>query len=185
MPAAVLGLIAAAAVSAAASGSQPPATGLSPSVAARLVTIDLVASDARGRAVEDLKAADFDVHEDTTALELESVRLVRPRPNQQPSPTPAGDFQAAPIRTAGDERQAASGDGASLFAIFLDDYHVENGASADRVRTSMLDFVDHEVAPGDLLMVVRPLDSLLTLRLTRDRAAARAAIESFVGRKSD
>jgi VWFA-related protein len=161
-------------------GSSQPSTVAS----GRLVTIDAVATDARGRAVEDLKPSDFELREDTTALPLESVRLVRPRAGE-PAASPAADRGPAPILTAADERLAASRDEARLFAIYLDDYHIESGAHADRVRTSLLDFVEHEIAPRDLLTVVRPLDSLLAIRLTRDRAAARAAIEAFTGRKGD
>src|SRR3954467_10953050 len=182
---AALLVVMAAVVSAAAIDSQTAATTPSAAVAApRLVTIDVVAADARGRAVEDLKAPDFELHEDTTALPLESVRLVRPRPSDQANTIPASDRQPAAIRTAVDERQAASGDDARLFAIFLDDYHIAD-ANTDRVRSSLLDFVDHDVTAGDLLVVVRPLDSLLAIRMTRDHAAARAAIESFTGRKGD
>src|SRR6185503_13920127 len=96
--------------------------------------------------VEDLKSSDFELREEATPLPLESVRLVRPRPSEQANPTPASDRQPGAIRTAADERLAASSDGARLFAIFLDDYHVESGANTDRVRTAMLDFLDHDIA---------------------------------------
>ncbi|HJZ71931.1 MAG TPA: VWA domain-containing protein [Vicinamibacterales bacterium] len=163
--------------------SRPPSTA--PASAPRLVTIDVVATDARGRPVEDLKPSDFELREDTGVLPLESVRLVRSRPAEPPGATPASDSPPAAILTAADERLAASRDETRLFGIFLDDYHVEGGANADRVRAALLDLVDHELSPRDLLVVVRPLDSLLTLRLTRDRAAARTAIENFAGRKGD
>jgi len=183
---AALFVLMAAALSAAPVDSQTAAAPPSPAVPApRLITIDVVAGDARGRAVEDLKPSDFELREDATPLPLESVRLVRPRPSEQGNLTPASDRQPGAIRTAADERLAASSDDARLFAIFLDDYHVESGANTDRVRRSLLDFLDHDVAAGDLLVVVRPLDSLLAIRMARDRAAARAAIESFTGRKGD
>src|SRR5262249_1973687 len=146
--------------------SRPPSTA--PASAPRLVTIDVVATDARGRPVEDLKPSDFELREDTGVLPLESVRLVRSRPADPPGATPARDSRPAAILTAADERMAASRDETRLFGIFLDDYHVEGGANADRVRAALLDLVDHELSPRDLLVVVRPLDSLLTLRLTRD-----------------
>src|SRR5689334_24454772 len=115
---AALFVLMAAAVSTAAIDSQAAAATPASAVAApRLITIDVVAADARGRAIEDLKAADFDLREDTTALPLESVRLVRPGPGGATA-TPASDRQPAAIRTAADERQAASADGARLFAIF-------------------------------------------------------------------
>src|SRR5204862_2678115 len=50
---------------------------------------------------------------------------------------------------------------------------------------AMRRFVDRELGPRDLLAVMKPLDSLFAIRLTRDRAAAHAAIDSFVGRKAD
>ena len=155
-----------------ASGAQPAAAS-----AARLVTIDVVATDARGRIVENLTAADFELREDTTPLALESVRFVR-------AASAAADA-VRPIQTAADERQAASPDGPRLFAVFLDEYHVQAGANTDRVREALLRFVDRDLAPDDLLVVLKPLDSLLAIRTTRDRAAARAAIESFAGRRGD
>jgi len=163
----------------------PSSTSNQPSLLSRLFTLDVVVTDARGRAVEDLKPSDFELREDTTVLPLESVRLVRTAPADPVTATAAADRAPTPILTAADERLAASRDETRLFAIFLDDYHVESGANADRVRDAILDLVDHEIAPRDLLVVLRPLDSLLTIRLTRDRAAARAAIESFAGRKGD
>ncbi|HEV2985930.1 MAG TPA: VWA domain-containing protein [Vicinamibacterales bacterium] len=71
-----------------------------------------------------------------------------------------------------------------LVAVFLDEYHV--GAEATvRVREAMAAFVDRELSPRDLLVVMKPLDSLFAIRLTLDRADARRAIETFEGRKGD
>ena len=164
--------------------------GGAPAATPRLVTIDLVATDARGRAVEDLAAADFELKEEGTPLALESVRFVRARAVAAERSGNAPLAVAAPtvdrqIQTAADERQAASRDDSRLFAIFLDEYHVQAGANADRVREALLRFVDRDVSDGDLLVVMKPLESLLTIRMTRDRTAARAAIESFAGRRGD
>ena len=148
------------------------------SAIARLVTIDVTVTDARGRAVTDLKPADFELREGSTLLPLESVRLVHV----------AGGSQAEPparIQSAADERLAAGQDEARLFAIFLDEYHVASGAETDRVRETLTRFVDRDVSPRDLIAVMKPLDSLFAIRLTRDREAVRRAIESFEGRKGD
>ena len=142
----------------------------------RLFTIDVIAADARGRAVENLGPADFELREEGSLVPVESVRLVRA----------GGDPPAdAPglIQSAADERQAAGKDDARLFAIFLDEYHVTSGANTDRVREALLGFVDHDLTPRDLVTVMKPLDSLFAIRLTRDRAAVRRAIETFDGRK--
>ena len=148
------------------------ATGL------RLVTVDVAVTDARGRALTDLKPSDFELSEGGALLPLESVRLVRVGAGS-PSEPPAL------IASAADERVAAGQDQARLFAIFLDEYHVAGGADSERVRETLTRFVDRDVSPRDLLVVMKPLDSLFAIRLTRDRAAVRQAIESFEGRKGD
>ena len=143
---------------------------------ARLVTIDVTVTDARGRAVTDLKPADFELLEGSTLLPLESVRLVRAAGGPPAEPP-------ARIQSAADERLAAGQEEARLFAIFLDEYHVASGAETDRVRDTLTRFVDRDVSPRDLIVVMKPLDSLFAIRLTRDREAVRSAIESFAGRK--
>jgi VWFA-related protein len=142
----------------------------------RLFTIDVSAADARGRAIDDLKSADFELREEGSLVPLESVRLVRAGGEPQVEAPPL-------IQSAADERQAAVHDGARLFAIFLDEYHVTSGAHTDRVRDALLRFVDRDLTPRDLVAVMKPLDSLFTIRLTRDRGAVRRAIETFDGRK--
>ena len=142
----------------------------------RLFTIDVSAADARGRAVENLGPADFELREEGSLVPVESVRLVRAGSD------PPADAPAV-IQSAADERQAAGKDDARLFAIFLDEYHVTAGANTERVRDALLRFVDQDLTPRDLVAVMKPLDSLFAIRLTRDRAAVRRAIETFDGRK--
>jgi len=142
----------------------------------RLFTIDVSAADARGRAVENLGPADFELREEGSLVPVESVRHVRAG-GDPPAEAPAL------IQSAADERQAAGKDDARLFAIFLDEYHVAAGANTERVRDALLRFVDHDLTPRDLVAVMKPLDSLFAIRLTRDRAAVRRAVETFDGRK--
>jgi VWFA-related protein len=158
--------------------AQSPIPNPQSPVSGRLVTIDVTATDARGRAVTDLKPADFDLREGNALLPLESVRLIRVAGGPPTEPP-------TPIHSAVDERLAAGRDETRLFAIFLDEYHVASGAEADRVRAALTRFVDRDVSPHDLLVVMKPLDSVLTIRLTRDREMVRRAIESFEGRKGD
>jgi VWFA-related protein len=154
------------------------AAGVGAADTPRLVTIDVTVTDARGRTLTDLKPSDFEVREGAAVLPLESVRLVRAAPAASTS-TPQE------IQSAMDERLAAGQDAARLFAIFLDEYHVASGADSERVRATLTRFVDRDLIPGDLLVVMKPLDSILAIRLTRDRESARRAIESFEGRKGD
>jgi VWFA-related protein len=142
------------------------------------VQIDVIPVDASGRVVDDLNPAEFAVHDEGAAQPLDGVRLVR-----------AGGEPSTPLQgRLGPPDQApavASPDTARVFAIFLDEYHVSPGASTMRAREALLRFVDREVSAGDLLVVMKPLDSLLTIRLTLDREEGRRAIASFEGRLGD
>jgi VWFA-related protein len=119
------------------------------------IRIDVIASDLRGRRVENLKPADFEIREDGVVQALDTARFIKPTPN----------------------------DG-RLIAVFLDEYHVSVGNSA-RVREALLKFIDTGLTSEDSIAVMKPLDSLFTIRLTRDREAARSVVESFEGRAGD
>lgn len=71
-------------------------------------------------------------------------------------------------------------DDARAIAIFLDEYHVAR-ESTDRVRAALSTFVEG-LRPHDLLVVMKPLDSLFTIHLSTDHAAALEAIAGFEGR---
>lgn len=131
-------------------GSGPDA-----SPAAQVVRIDVVAADSRGRPIDNLKPADFELRDDGVVRALDSVRYVRP-----------------------------SIDDARLIAVFLDEYHVSRGAT-DRVRASVTRFIQEQVRPRDLLVVMKPLDSVFAIRLSGDRTTALAAVESFEGRRGE
>ncbi len=82
-----------------------------------------------------------------------------------------------------DSVELRRGDGPRLVAIYLDEYHVSMDAVTDQVRGALTRFVEDRLDRKDLLVVMKPLDSLLTIHLTEDRDAARGAIASFEGRK--
>src|SRR5262249_25483417 len=103
-----------------------------------------------------LTASDFELTEDGAPRALENVTFVGP-----------------------------STGGGRPFAIFLDDYHVSAGEATARVREAMVRFIEKALAPDDLLVVMRPLDSLFDIHFTRDRAAALRTIAAFEGRRDD
>jgi VWFA-related protein len=147
MRAVFLALAAAAAIQApspAPDASRPPDT----------VVIDVIATNARGQAVETLKASDFVLREDGEVQAIQDVRFVKPDAN------------------------------ARLFAIYLDDYYV-SAARTQEVRDALHRFVDQDLRPDDLVTILRPLDSLLSIRLTRDRDELHRAIDAFEGRRGD
>ncbi len=145
----------------------------------RVISLDVLASDARGRSVDTLKPTDFEVIENGTPRAVDSVRFVRIDAGRAPAE------EATAVRSEFDEQQEASREGTRLFAILLDEYHVSAGAAADRTRDALLKFVDTSLGPRDLVAVLKPLDSLLTIRATHDREALRHAIETFEGRKGE
>src|SRR5262245_16647762 len=121
----------------------------------QVVRIDVIAADARGRTVDNLKPGDFELHDDGVAQPIETVRFVQPT-DEQPR----------------------------LVAIFLDEYHVA-AETTPRVRDAVKRFIDEQLQPRDLLVVMKPLDSILAIRLSADRTAAYAAVEAFEGRRGD
>jgi VWFA-related protein len=68
-----------------------------------------------------------------------------------------------------------------LIGVFLDEYHV-GGSSTVRVREAMTQFVD-ALKPADQLVVMKPLDSVLSIQLSTDREHARETIDQFEGRR--
>jgi VWFA-related protein len=119
------------------------------------VRIDLIATDARGRLVENLTASEFELREEGVPQQIESVRFVR-----------------------------ASAEEPRLVAVFVDEYHIARDAT-DRVRAALTQFVDEDLRPEDRLVVMRPLDSIFAIHLTEERDSARAAIEALAGCKGE
>jgi VWFA-related protein len=142
----------------------------------RQVLMDVIATDSRGRFLENLKAADFELREDGIAQTIDEVRLVK-------TDASAGVSDSG-SETQIDERVEAARSDTRLFAIYLDEYHVSAGNS-QRVRDVLTRFLDEALRPQDLIVVRRPLESLFVIRMTRDRAHLRQVIAQFEGRKGD
>src|SRR5947209_6300548 len=140
---------------------QQPSESLVP----HTVRIDVVLSDARGRVVDTLKPADFDLTEDGMSQPIESVKLVRVDPSPQGAGSPA--------------------DATRLFAIYLDEYHISAGAGVARAQAALARFVTQELGPRDLVVVMKPLESLFDIHMTHDRETAAHVIEGLTGRRGD
>ncbi len=92
---------------------------------------------------------------------------------------------APPIENARDEAAAVQDSRTRLIALYLDEYHVNAGEDSERVRQAVTRFIDEQVRPADLLLVMKPLDAVTDIRFTRDLDAARKAVASFSGRRND
>jgi VWFA-related protein len=141
-----------------------------------LVQVDAIVADPAGAPVVDLQAADFDVFDDGRPVAIQSVRFLG-------ASQYSGDATLAPIRTHDDEEREASRDDVRLYAILLDDYHVQR-MHALRVIEPLLSFVE-SLPPTDLVGVYYPLDSVVDVNFQRDRAPALKAIRAFYGRRGD
>lgn len=141
------------------------------------VRFDAVVTDLSGRPILDLRPGDFELRENGVVRPIGAVEL------RAISRGAAGD--TAPIASPSDQQRAARAPGTRVFAIVLDEYHVGAGVPSERVRASLTRFVDDHIGPGDLAVVVKPLDSVTSVRFTRDKDALRASIAAFAGRKGD
>ncbi len=164
--------------------SSPPAAWQTPAAESRplraddppAVRIDVVVTDAQGRPVQNLTPADFELIENGAPKTPAKIEL---------RTLPAAGADPAPILGQDDEERAAREPGARVFAFFLDEFHVSPGADSERVRETLTRFVDERLAPRDLAVVLKPLESITAIRFTRDRDSLRAAIGRFVGRMGD
>lgn len=71
-----------------------------------------------------------------------------------------------------------------VVGIFLDEFHITAGTSAERARESLLALVRTRLTADDRIAVLKPLDSLLAIGWS-DRDAAAKIIEGFEGRAGD
>jgi VWFA-related protein len=76
------------------------------------------------------------------------------------------------------------GRAARRIAILLDEFHV-NAADTPLVRDAVSAFVSTRLRDDDMLVILKPLDPLTTIRLSTDRVEAARAIASFGGRNGD
>jgi VWFA-related protein len=139
------------------------------------VRVDAIVTDRQGNPVADLKPADFEVLEDGKPQTIESFRFVK-----TDGAAPVEITRA--IRTRTDEERAAANEDARIFVFFLDDYHVRLGNSMAS-RKPLVEFVQNNIGPGDLLAVMYPLTPLDAVTLTRDHQSIIRVLERFEGRK--
>lgn len=137
-------------------------------------SLDLVVSAAaeRGRG---LAPADIEVRASGDLLPVQQVRLVQPSADQTPLP---------PIDTDADELQAAAAAN-RLVAVYLDEYHLTDDAALGFAKQAVASFLRTALGPRDLVVVMKPLDSVVAIRLSTDRERAAARVEAAEGRQDD
>jgi VWFA-related protein len=146
----------------------------------RLVRVDVTATGHDDQPVADLRASDFEVSEDGTPQRIEQFQFVRLA--GQP---PAGDDRSLEIRSQDQAEAEAARDDVRVFAIFLDDYHIDKTPNVMvPLRRVLTRFVDR-FWPTDLVAMMDPLTPLSALRFTRSRAELLDVITRFEGRQGE
>lgn len=141
-----------------------------------LVRVDVSVTGDRDAAVGDLQATDFGVREDGVPQKVETVQFVT-LDGTRTSDTK----ESLEIRSSEHAALEASRDDVRVFAIFLDDYHIDRDQGSIRVRQAMKEFVKH-FGPNDLVTVMDPLTPLSALRFTRSRGDLLTLMDKFAGR---
>ena len=180
--------------------SQAPATpiaaGEQPTFRAgvRLATVDAVVTDDKGRHVTDLTPADFEVVERGRRQTIRQVVYVRAGAGAPAAPTvgglvPGGTAATpapapAPAPEAGRSSPPAREGTSRVLAVVVDDLSLSFRSTVD-ARKMLTQFLARDVAPGDLVAILRTSGGAGTLQqFTTDRRLLAAAIErvQWVGR---
>jgi VWFA-related protein len=144
------------------------------------VRVDVIITDKNGNTIGDLQPGDFEVVEDGKPQKVETFKLVK----LDGGTAEAANAPPKAIRSDYDEESEAARDDVRLFAIFLDDYHVRRGASMS-VRDPIVKFIETQLGPTDMVGLMYPLESISSIRMTRNHAAIIKGVQQFAGRKYD
>jgi VWFA-related protein len=143
------------------------------------VRVDAIVNDRQGNPVLDLKQDEFKVKEDGKPQTIESFSVIKIDPLEQQIDGPPRE-----IHSIDEERREAQRPDVRLFIILLDDYHVRRGNDM-AVRKPLIDFIQNELAPADMVAIMYPLTPITGLTFTRNHASLVSAIEHFQGRRFD
>ena len=143
------------------------------------VRVDAIVTDDDGNPILDLTADDFRIFEDDVEQTIESFRLVEITGAPDPALPPPSS-----IRNDYDQEREAARPDSRIFVFFLDDYHVRD-TNAVRMRRDLVEFVETQLRPTDLVGVMYPLTPIMDMRLTRNHDQVVRALEAFEGVKYD
>jgi VWFA-related protein len=164
--------------------AQPPAQTQDPQqrqptfrTGINFVRVDVIVSDRDGTPILDLKPEEFSVSEDGQAQKIEQFQVIKIDPLDQVE----GPSNAEPRSVIDEEREATRPE-VRLFVILLDDYHVRRGNDMS-VRKPLIDFIENQLAPADMVAIMYPLTPVNDISFTRNKSRLISAIQNFEGRK--
>ncbi|MBA2301713.1 MAG: VWA domain-containing protein [Acidobacteria bacterium] len=141
------------------------------------VRVDVIVSDKNGNPILDLKPEEFSVSEDNKPQKIEQFEVVKIDPLDQVQGPTNGE-----IRSREDEEREAARPEVRMFVILFDDYHVRRGNDM-AVRKPLIDFMQNQLAPADMVAIMYPLTPVDDISFTRSQSRLISAIERFEGRK--
>ncbi|MCX6550111.1 MAG: VWA domain-containing protein [Acidobacteria bacterium] len=146
----------------------------------KLVRVDLTVTGKGDKPVADMKAEDFDVTEDGVPQKVEQIQYLQLDGNR-----PVGDETSLEIRSQEQAEAEAARDDVRVFAIFLDDYHVDKVPQITiPIRRGLTMFIN-QLWPSDLVVIMDPLTPLSALRFTRSKDDLLRIVNSFEGRQGE
>lgn len=143
-----------------------------------LVRVDVSVTGRNDETVTDLQPSDFELDEDGIRQAVETVQFV----TLDGTRTTNLD-EALEIRSPEHAAAEAARDDVRVFAIFLDDYHVDrNPEIANRAKRVLKELLK-QLGPNDLVTIMDPLTPLTALRFTRSIDDLQVRIDKFEGRR--
>ena len=147
---------------------------------AELVRVDVSVTGRNDNPVTDLQAADFVVTEDEIPQTVETVQFVRLDGQRK-----VDNGESLEIRGTTQALVEAAKDDVRLFAIFLDDYHIDRHPTITiPLRKALEGFVE-QLQPTDIVVMMDPLTTLDSLRYTRNKQQLLERIQKFEGRRGE
>jgi len=142
-----------------------------------LVRVDVTVTQRGDEPVADLEPADFELTDDGVPQTVETLKFIevdgRRRSNLD---------EPLEIRSKQHALLEAAREDVRLFAIFLDDYHINKRPEITLpLRDALTKFVN-QLGPNDLVALMEPLTTLYDLKYTRSKPDLLNRIRSFEGR---
>ncbi len=145
-----------------------------------IVRVDVSATGRNGSPVADLQATDFEVEEDGVAQSVQTAQFIRISGQRTTDLN-----EPLEIRSREHAKLEAAREDVRLFAIFLDDYHIDKSPTITLpLRDALVKFVE-QFQPNDLVVVMDPLTTLDGLKFTRSQPDLVMRMRSVIGRRNE
>jgi VWFA-related protein len=143
-----------------------------------LVRVDVTATVGGDEPVKDLRLADFELTEDDVPQTIEQLQFVSVDGTRK-----ANLDEPLEIRSKEHALLEAAREDVRIFAIFLDDYHIDKRPDITLpLREALTKFVNG-FGPNDLFVLMEPLTTLYDLKFTRNKQDLLQRIRTFEGRR--